>query len=290
MERSALGRSILVVAVLVVSIAFTGQSTFGETTGCRASPGPPAAQGMHWYYRVDRANNRHCWYLQAAGLQVRSHEIVPLSKPQPQIVAEQPLEQSQKDDFQTSPSQPATAEGVLIEPRDSAEHFTARWPDLPASVDLGASDLAPPASDYDSEHALPHSEEPVSSTQVVPPETISQLPHKSTNAPMFGSVFIGGAISVILFGGLLKLTRVLSSFLARPRLESELEYGYEMSLSELMQALRRVDETFEAAETRPYSPRKPRELFADERAPKRDHLDRRAHSALPRLIRGHATV
>src|SRR6516162_8495062 len=108
MERSALGRSALFV-VLVASIALTGQSTFGGMTECRGSPGPPAAQGMHWYYRVDRTNNRPCWYLQSAGLQVRSHEIVPVSKPRPEVLVEPSLAPSQKDDVQTSPSQPPTA-------------------------------------------------------------------------------------------------------------------------------------------------------------------------------------
>ena len=116
MQRSTLGRGILVIAVVVACIALTGQSTFGETIECRASPGPPAAQGMRWYYRVDRTKKRYCWYLQAAGLQVRSHEIVPLSKPRSQIVAEQSLTSPQRATLQPSPSQPAIAEDVFIEP------------------------------------------------------------------------------------------------------------------------------------------------------------------------------
>jgi hypothetical protein len=274
MKRSALKRSALFV-VLVASLALTGQSTFGQTIECRASPGPPAAPGMHWYFRVDRTNNRHCWYLQSADTQVRSHEIVPLSKPRPQIVAERSLGPSQKDNLQTSPLRPAMAERALIEPSEppvgvpSAAHFTARWLDLPASVDLGAHDFAPPRRDYAIEQVSPHSEELMLSTRLVAPDTISQLPHTSTNAVKFGSVFIAGAISVILFGTLLKLSRMLSSSLRGPRLKIEVEDSSEISLSELMRALRRVDETLKAAETRHYSPLKPRELVADKRAKRR---------------------
>jgi hypothetical protein len=294
MERSALGRSILVVAVLIVSV-FTGQSTFGETIECRASPGPPAAQGMRWYYRVDRTKKRYCWYLQAAGLQVRSHEIVPLSKPRPQIVAEQSLTSPQRDTLQPSPSQPAIAEDVLIEPNEppvgapSAAHFSARWLDLPESMDLGADDFARPRSDDAVEHASPHSEGPILSTQFVAADTISQLPHKSNNAVKFAFVFIAGALSIVIFRGLLKLTRVLASALTRPRLKSELDDGSVITLSELMRVLRRVDATLETTETRRYSPLTPREHVADERASKRDDLDRRAHSVLSRLSRGHPT-
>src|SRR3974390_1255200 len=118
MKRSALGRRVLFV-VPVVSIALTGHSTFGATTKCRASPGPPAAQGMHWYYRVDRTDNQHCWYLQSAGMQVRSREIVPLSKPRSQTIGELPLAPSQEDEVQTSLSQSATTEGVPIEPNET---------------------------------------------------------------------------------------------------------------------------------------------------------------------------
>ncbi len=30
---------------------------------CLAGPNRPPAQGGHWYYRLDRASNRKCWYL-----------------------------------------------------------------------------------------------------------------------------------------------------------------------------------------------------------------------------------
>jgi hypothetical protein len=60
MERSMLGRYILVLAVLAATIALTARSSFSETTECRTTPGAPAPQGMHWYYRVDRTAKRHC--------------------------------------------------------------------------------------------------------------------------------------------------------------------------------------------------------------------------------------
>src|SRR5215813_716822 len=29
---------------------------------CLANPSAPSAPGNHWYYRIDRASGRHCWY------------------------------------------------------------------------------------------------------------------------------------------------------------------------------------------------------------------------------------
>ncbi len=34
---------------------------------CLASPKGAAPQGQHWFYRVERATKRQCWYLRAEG-------------------------------------------------------------------------------------------------------------------------------------------------------------------------------------------------------------------------------
>src|SRR2546430_8231371 len=35
------------------------------TADCLAKPNAPSAPGNHWYYRIDRASGRHCWYQRA---------------------------------------------------------------------------------------------------------------------------------------------------------------------------------------------------------------------------------
>jgi len=39
---------------------------------CLSKPNAAAPPGSHWYYRVDRATQRECWYLGAEGAKVRS--------------------------------------------------------------------------------------------------------------------------------------------------------------------------------------------------------------------------
>jgi hypothetical protein len=39
---------------------------------CVTKPGTTAPQRSHWYYHLDRANNRQCWYLAAEGAKVRA--------------------------------------------------------------------------------------------------------------------------------------------------------------------------------------------------------------------------
>jgi hypothetical protein len=38
---------------------------------CLAAPSAAAPQGSHWYYRIDRPQARHCWYLGPQGQQIR---------------------------------------------------------------------------------------------------------------------------------------------------------------------------------------------------------------------------
>ena len=43
-----------------------------QAADCLAAPNGVAPEGLHWYYRLDHANNRKCWRLREAGLPTRS--------------------------------------------------------------------------------------------------------------------------------------------------------------------------------------------------------------------------
>lgn len=49
---------------------------------CLAAPNAASPSGQHWYYRIDRATRRHCWYLHAAQRVARPahHEAAPESE------------------------------------------------------------------------------------------------------------------------------------------------------------------------------------------------------------------
>lgn len=98
MEESMVGLKILpgIFVILPTTILLTAQSSFSGSTSdeCRTNPGASARAGLHWYYRTDRTNSRHCWYLG----NVASHPT-----PQHDNVAEQAQEiQSQNDTVQTT--------------------------------------------------------------------------------------------------------------------------------------------------------------------------------------------
>ena len=280
MQRSMLGRATLVVVVVVATIALTGELSVGETIQCRTSPGAPAPQGMHWYYRVDRTNNRHCWFTQSAGLPVHSQRNEMPSNPTPHIARERISVSLQTDT--TALSQLETAEAASIDaPAPSVSertaNFTARWSDLPKSVDLDQHESTT-RDNYAPEPAASEFTKPVASTWFVAADSRRELPHKSASTVYFWSIFLAGTLSITLFGGMLKLTRWLYNSIAWSRwTPNELADGPD-NPSELVRALRRVDETFNAPLS--FSPSAGvTELLAEQGGLTRDSVGRRAHSA-----------
>ncbi|MFY9837466.1 MAG: hypothetical protein WAK55_13555 [Xanthobacteraceae bacterium] len=148
-------------AVLVAAPAalwLAAQPSFGETAGdtCRASPGAAAPQGLHWYYRVDRATKRHCWYLTTGGIHVHSFANVAAPAPSQHENSGEPAGAATNTAVQTATpqtpaSQTASAEAPLPEPsvrQHRAIDFSARWQEMPKSLDLDAHDVTPPSNDY----------------------------------------------------------------------------------------------------------------------------------------------
>lgn len=72
------------VASLSVSALLTPSSRAAET--CIAAPKPPAPQGSHWYYRLDRATQRKCWHL--AKVDERPQRRAKRAAPQPEPAEE----------------------------------------------------------------------------------------------------------------------------------------------------------------------------------------------------------
>src|SRR5271167_4802398 len=61
-------RSIALVAALLISgVGVTVPSATARADDCLIAPNSAAPQGSHWYYRLDRATQRKCWYVRAPG-------------------------------------------------------------------------------------------------------------------------------------------------------------------------------------------------------------------------------
>jgi len=127
MRRSMLGRATLVIVVVVATIVLTSGSSLSETIQCRTSPGAPAPLGKHWYYRADRTNNQHCWYI-ASGLPVRSQRNGMPSNPTLHIAREQisaPL-QTQPTELSQLEAADTDSTDTLTPIDEPTANFTAR--------------------------------------------------------------------------------------------------------------------------------------------------------------------
>ena len=72
-----------ILILLPASSLPTAQASLGEAPAeqCRTRPAPSAPRGTHWYYRVNRKDNRHCWYLSSEGFKRHSRRGAVLSHP-----------------------------------------------------------------------------------------------------------------------------------------------------------------------------------------------------------------
>jgi hypothetical protein len=317
-----LGPKILpaVLIALPATILLMAQPSLGESPGdaCKASPGASAPQGLHWYYRVDRTNKQHCWYLDAEGKHVRSLENVASPASSQHENAGEKVEAKPNDTVHTAAAQPATAraadiEASLREPsvdEHTAIDFAARWLELPKSLDLDVRDFAPLSNGYAGEHGATNAQEQPSFTIRSEDNELRQSSKAKSN---FGSILLASVLGIVLLllcreafklAGMLyleaKRRRARADFpeakgsgsvvgarhnnwrnnAVWPAPRSANSAGNaEISLGELMRALRRVDAV-------PYAPRSFASSGAqttkspkDRRNSQSNHLGRRAHSA-----------
>jgi hypothetical protein len=82
------------------------QPSFAEPAAddCKTTPGSSAPVGQHWYYRVNRSDQRHCWYLGAEGTKVRAQTREKASPPQARTAREEASE--------TTPTMPPAMEVI----------------------------------------------------------------------------------------------------------------------------------------------------------------------------------
>lgn len=111
---------------------------FGVQTGsaepaaddCKSTPGSSAPPGQHWFYRVNRSDQRHCWYLGAEGTKVRVQTRGKASSP--------PTRTAREEASETTPTMPPPPMEVIPTPSvPAASSQRPAEPDsAPRSLDL----------------------------------------------------------------------------------------------------------------------------------------------------------
>ena len=141
-ERSAMLASVMLAFVLIAGLVL--QSTrSADAEDCIAKPNAPAPQGEHWYYRIDRANNRQCWRLGPEGLRVQKSAPQTEKQVAP-AAAVQPPEPARARRPETTGSSVAAAARAEAAPEPNPAPAAPplpfldapRMPDLPPSAQL----------------------------------------------------------------------------------------------------------------------------------------------------------
>src|ERR1700722_14659027 len=132
--------SIALVATLLVS--GVGVTVPASANDCLAAPNSPAPQGSHWYYRLDWATQRKCWYVRAPGLPAQQAatsatlaRVTPLhSRPAASgSKSAQAITSTTDKLVQRSENEGNTAPSVLEAPAPQASTSSQTSPEAPAA-------------------------------------------------------------------------------------------------------------------------------------------------------------
>jgi hypothetical protein len=223
-SKILLARLALIPAALLV----TGHSSLGEAKGddCKAKPEGTAPAGLHWYYRVDRANSRHCWYLHEQGMRVHSvgHATLRDADTRNDTVPENDAagEQVWKTPAAIG-GRPAESEQAPMAAEQLRAAFATRWIDLPKSVDLNAHESVSTSNGYAAEQGVDNRQEELPPAWSNVSAATGDVRQDARTPTSFGSISLAGAAILALLlvsEAFIRFARTLGSTL-RLRLRTD---------------------------------------------------------------------
>ena len=183
--------------VLPATIALTVQTAIVEAASdeCRAKPGSAAPPGSGWYYRVNRADHRRCWYVSSQRTGGHSHPRRTASVGHRKLVSHGMRKvpnvlYDREIGPEMASAQMAPRDATLPVEQVTLPDFAARWPDLPNSQDLVLRKVRTIT------YTRPAGNAPTPSTPFVGAKRAAQQP--SADEASLNSVFLGGALTATL--------------------------------------------------------------------------------------------
>jgi len=132
--------AILIGALAGVTLVIATNGVARAADTCLSGPKGTAPKGSHWYYRIDHATKRNCWYVRAEGEKPAAAQNSPPSQTSPQ--AETPLQPSVANArAEAGPTDIGQPNAGAAEPVPPAAANNAQASDAPA-VDSGQSTVA----------------------------------------------------------------------------------------------------------------------------------------------------
>ena len=205
-------RTFFVPAILVVPLAtalVTVQTSRAEPTvdECKTKPDSSAPAGSHWYYRVNRADQRHCWYLGPEGAKVRSQAregASHISRATGTAAREDSPETTQAMPPPMEPVQRTTAENASVA---VAKDLAASSSNLPKTPDLTVQEPATLSNRDTKDHQATevHEEMPLIWPVLAEADRAGLADTAREFAP-WPAVLVG-ALALLLAGAIFKLAR-----------------------------------------------------------------------------------
>jgi hypothetical protein len=132
--------AILLGALASVTLVVAMNGAARATEACLSGPKGTAPKGSHWYYRIDHATKRNCWYVRAEGEKPASSQNSPVSEASPQT--ETPLQPSVANArAEANPTDVGQPNAGAAEPAPPAAVNNSQGSDAP-TADSGRSPVA----------------------------------------------------------------------------------------------------------------------------------------------------
>ena len=134
-----IGLTALVYALFSAAIGIDASAGVARADDCLTAPNSATPQGSHWYYRMDWANQRKCWYLRAAGQPPQ--QAAPQAAGMTGATADSPGPQRLPE------GSGAAAISQAVAPPARVAGTGATWPDPPPTIAAPAANAVAVAND-----------------------------------------------------------------------------------------------------------------------------------------------
>jgi hypothetical protein len=210
--KSMLRRKVLPAALLAVLPAVALAVPFANAIAdeCRTKPGSSAAPSKHWYYRVNRSDHRHCWYLGSTQTEQSSRARRAISIVQRPLILDRTTAQPDRDQqTRSAGSEDAVSDAVSeVAVQEPLPHmnFASRWADW-AFQDVLGREVA--ATSYLYTYPTTRADQGLQFVGSAD-DANSVRPEYAFRKVAFGFFLLAGALAITLTAfaaGLLKLAR-----------------------------------------------------------------------------------
>jgi hypothetical protein len=195
-------RASLIMALGTVGLGVQTSNAEPAADECKTAPGSSAPPGQHWYYRVNRSDQRHCWYLGAEGTKVRAQTREKASSPPAQTTREEPSEATRT---MPPPMEVIQTPSVSSERPAATADFAPPQLDLPHAPYLTAREAASTSNASAPDTTDAQNDMPLVWPVLTEAERAGLPDSARESAPW--SVFLIAGVALLVAGAIFKLAR-----------------------------------------------------------------------------------